>query len=154
MPKPENLSPYVEYGAKEKKYRWTQSEEEAVLTIPVPEGTRAKDVIGEISTHHIKFGLNGKKKMLVEGNLHETCVAEDSTWTIEKGEIEVTLAKAKKGWWKGIVVGHKEINPEQIEGSKYIDEGLLARIYHERKAKEAEEAALNPQPEEPESDDE
>lgn len=45
-------------------YKWTQTIAEVELSIPVPAGTRARDLIVEIKSQSIKVGLKGKEPIL------------------------------------------------------------------------------------------
>lgn len=45
-------------------YKWTQTIAEVELFVPVPAGTRARDLIVEIKSQSIKVGLKGKEPIL------------------------------------------------------------------------------------------
>lgn len=62
---------------------WTQTEPEVTMIVPVPEGTRAKDLDIKIQSDYIKFGLKGQKPMF-EGKLHSKIIPDDSFWQLGK----------------------------------------------------------------------
>lgn len=45
-------------------YKWTQTIAELDVSVPVPPGTRARDLIVEIKSLSIKVGLKGKEPIL------------------------------------------------------------------------------------------
>lgn len=45
-------------------YRWAQTIADVDIAIPVPPGTRARDLIVEIKSQSIKVGLKGKEPIL------------------------------------------------------------------------------------------
>merc|ERR1711991_37347 len=139
MPRPQQPSPYVDYGQKEKKYRWTQTEEEMTVWFRVPEGTRAKDIEASIEPRFISFHVKGMKYPKLRGKTHHTISVDDSTWTLDDNMVEITLVKPEPhGWWKGLIFGHKVVDPEHLEGSKFVDAGLLARLAREKKEAQGE----------------
>jgi hypothetical protein len=65
-------------------YSWTQELEEVDVTVPVPKGTRAKDLVVVLQKKKLSVGLKGQDKIL-DGELCKEVKVEDSTWTV--------------GWW-------------------------------------------------------
>lgn len=51
-------------------YKWTQTIAEVELSIPVPAGTRARDLIVEIKSQSIKVGLRGKEPIIEVLTIH------------------------------------------------------------------------------------
>jgi hypothetical protein len=51
------------------------------VTVPVPKGTRGKDLDVKIGKKSLSVGLKGKEKIL-EGELCKEIKIEDSTWTL------------------------------------------------------------------------
>jgi hypothetical protein len=62
-------------------YSWRQELGELTVTIPVPKGTRGKDLDVKMQKRFFSLGLKGKDKIL-EGELPKDIKVEDSTWTI------------------------------------------------------------------------
>lgn len=51
------------------------------MTVPVPPGTRGRDLVVEIKKKRLSVGLKGQPKIL-EGELCKEIKVEDSTWTL------------------------------------------------------------------------
>ena len=64
-------------------YTWRQELGELDLVIPVPKGTRAKDLSIVITKKKLSVGLKGKDKIL-DGELCHEVKLDDSTWTLRK----------------------------------------------------------------------
>jgi len=64
-------------------YKWAQELGELDVTIPVPQGTRAKDLTVVLTKKKLRVGLKGQEP-IVDGDLCKEIKVEDSTWTIRK----------------------------------------------------------------------
>ena len=62
-------------------YLWRQELGDLDVTVPVPKGTRGKDLDIKIQKKFLSVSLKGKEKIL-EGELAKDIKVEDSTWTI------------------------------------------------------------------------
>jgi hypothetical protein len=62
-------------------YKWKQELGEVDITIPVPKGTRARDLAVVIQKKKLSVGLKGKDKIM-EGELCKEIKLEESTWTL------------------------------------------------------------------------
>ncbi|KAL4069658.1 HSP20-like chaperone [Scleroderma yunnanense] len=62
-------------------YTWRQELGEVDITVPVPKGTRARDLVVVIQKKTLKVGLRGKENFL-EGELCQEIKIEESTWTL------------------------------------------------------------------------
>lgn len=99
--KPKKKNPFdVDYGSEVAgKYRWTQTENEVTITVPLPAGTGAKQVACVIHSTKVTAGVKGQPP-IIDGNLSKPCGADDSYWQLENGNCEITLVKSeKKVWW-------------------------------------------------------
>lgn len=65
-------------------YKWKQELGEVDITISVPKGTRARDLVVVIQKKKLSVGLKGKEKIM-EGELCKEIKLEESTWTL--GEV-------------------------------------------------------------------
>lgn len=45
-------------------YQWKQTIAEVDITVPVPQGTRARDLVVEIKSESLKVGLKGQEPIL------------------------------------------------------------------------------------------
>ncbi|KAF0698956.1 Aste57867_10447 [Aphanomyces stellatus] len=111
-------------GGKTEHYAWTQTLQEAQVTIPVPDGTVSKQVSVELRGKTLRAGLKSQVP-LIDGELHKRIKVEDSFWTLEdNNRICVYLQKENQmEWWKSIIVGHAEIDTKKVqpENSKLSD---------------------------------
>jgi hypothetical protein len=94
------------------------------VIVPLPKGTRGKDLNINIQRRKLLVGLKGQEP-LINGELHKEIKVEESTWTIEdQKELLIHLEKVNKvEWWKTVIVGHPEIDTQKIqpENSKLSD---------------------------------
>ncbi|KAI2503527.1 hypothetical protein MHU86_10909 [Fragilaria crotonensis] len=66
-------------GTVEGKYTWTQTLEELCVTVPLPEGTRGRDLVVSIAKKHLKVGLKSAAPVLIlNGPLVKTIICDDS----------------------------------------------------------------------------
>ena len=113
-------------GTVEGKYTWTQTLEELCVTVPLPEGTRGRDLVVTIAKKHLKVGLKSEApNLIVNGPLVKTIICDDSFWTVEDGNrLVINLQKLNTmEWWEGVVVGDPTIDVTKIqpESSKLAD---------------------------------
>lgn len=62
-------------------YKWRQELGDVDVTVPVPKGTRGRDLVVVIQKKNFSIGLKGKEKIL-EGELCKEIKVEESTWTL------------------------------------------------------------------------
>ena len=141
-------SRYVDYGLKEDNYEWTQTPEEVTITMKLPDASlHAKDLIVDMRPTHLKVCLKSDpSKPLLEGDLSKSISVDDSTWTKDGDELEITLAKGEssKGdeegkWWASAIKGHKEVDVKAIESTRFLDESLLKRIWEQKHPEAADQ---------------
>uniref|UniRef100_A0A7S2AZP6 Nuclear migration protein nudC n=1 Tax=Octactis speculum TaxID=3111310 RepID=A0A7S2AZP6_9STRA len=105
-------------------YAWTQQLPDLQVTVPVPEGTKSKQLTVEITNTRIKVGMKGQTAA-VEGKLWKRVIVDDCFWTLEDNkEVVITLQKENRmEWWKAVVEGAPEINTQKVqpENSKLSD---------------------------------
>ncbi|KAI6136594.1 nuclear movement protein nudC [Pisolithus sp. B1] len=94
-------------------YRWTQELGDVDITVPVPKGTRGRDLVVVIQ----------KKKL--SADLCKEIKVEDSTWTLEDQQsVLIHLEKLnKQEWWENVLSHHPKIDTRKIqpENSKLSD---------------------------------
>ncbi|KAK9761813.1 hypothetical protein K7432_013015 [Basidiobolus ranarum] len=97
-------------------YQWKQTLQEVDIVVPVPEGTRAKDLTVVIKKNHISVGLKNQPP-IVEGELCKAVKLEDSTWTLEdRKEVQLHLEKVNgMEWWENVVTHHPKIDTTKIQ---------------------------------------
>ncbi|MGK3745475.1 MAG: hypothetical protein ACI90V_012336 [Bacillariaceae sp.] len=100
------------------KYVWTQTLAECIVTIPVPENTRGRDVQVTMSRSHLKVSLKNKQPQLliVDDDFTKPIICDDSFWTIEDGNrLVINIQKLNQmEWWNSICKSDPIINVRQI----------------------------------------
>ncbi|KAJ7169828.1 HSP20-like chaperone [Mycena filopes] len=97
-------------------YQWTQELGEVDVVVPVPKGTRGKDLVVVIQKKKLSVGLKGQDKIL-EGELCKEIKVEDSTWTLEDNvSVLIHLEKInQQQWWENVLTHHPKIDTRKIE---------------------------------------
>lgn len=108
--------PLVGNGGSAKHYTWTQTLQEAQVTIPVPQGTRSKQIEVKMTSNKLVAGLKGQEP-LMNGDMFNRIKLDDSFWTLEdNNRICVYLQKENQmEWWKCIIKGDPEIDTKKVE---------------------------------------
>ncbi|OCH96085.1 nuclear movement protein nudC [Obba rivulosa] len=105
-------------------YTWKQELGEVDIVVPVPKGTRARDLGVVIQKKKLSVGLKGKEPIM-SGELCKDVKVEDSTWTVEDQEaVHIHLEKVnKQQWWENVLTHHPKIDTTKIqpENSKLSD---------------------------------
>jgi CS domain len=122
-----------------------QTLEDVSVIVPVPPGTRARDLTVEIRRNRLKVGLKGKEP-IISGDLSKDIKEEDSTWTVGEPELDPTCNQVdytdglwrtedqrevslhlekinQMSWWDCVIKGHPTIDTSKIqpENSKLSD---------------------------------
>ena len=94
------------------------------VTVPVPAGTRGKQLDVVLRKQHIKVGVKGQEPVL-EGDMPYEIKVDDSTWTLDDSrEVTVSLEKLNQQvWWPHVVTTAPKIDTTKItpENSKLSD---------------------------------
>ncbi|EGF98465.1 uncharacterized protein MELLADRAFT_54195 [Melampsora larici-populina 98AG31] len=102
-------------------YTWKQTLQDVTLIVPVPQGTKARELTVEIKKNKLKVGLKGKEAIM-EGQLCKDIKEDESTWTLdEQKEVNVHLEKVNQmTWWENVLTHHPKIDTTKInpENSK------------------------------------
>ncbi|KAI0322663.1 nuclear movement protein nudC [Amylostereum chailletii] len=105
-------------------YSWKQELTEVDLVVPIPKGTRARDLNVVIQKQKLSVGLKGKEPIM-SGELCQEIKVEESTWTVEdQSSVEIHLEKVNKmRWWENVLTHHPKIDTKKIqpENSKLSD---------------------------------
>lgn len=102
-------------------FTWKQTLQDVTLNIPVPPGTKARDLTVDIKKTKLKVGLKGQEPIL-DGTLCKEIKLEESTWTLDDNkEINLHLEKINQmTWWENVLTHHPKIDTTKItpENSK------------------------------------
>ncbi|XP_004307980.1 PREDICTED: protein BOBBER 1 [Fragaria vesca subsp. vesca] len=98
------------------KYSWTQSLQEVNIIIPVPAGTKSRDIVYEAKKNRLKFGLKGQP-LIIDGELYQSIKPDDCLWSIEdQTAVSILLTKHNQlEWWKALLKGDPEIDTQKVE---------------------------------------
>jgi hypothetical protein len=106
------------------KYSWTQQLADLQIVVPVPEGTKTKQLKVDMTSSKLSVGLKGQEPIL-SGKFHKKILLDDSFWTLEDNkEVVFTLMKGNQmEWWKCVIEGEPEIDTTKVnpENSKLGD---------------------------------
>ncbi|KAF8140309.1 nuclear movement protein nudC [Boletus edulis] len=97
-------------------YTWRQELGEVDIVVPVPKGTRARELAVTIQKKKLSVGIKGKD-MVMDGELCKEIKVEDSTWTLEDQQsIVIHLEKVnKQQWWENVLIHHPKIDTRKIQ---------------------------------------
>lgn len=97
-------------------YSWTQSLQEVTVTLPVPPGTKSRDIVCDIKKNHLKVGLRGKPS-IIDGELYKPVKPDDCFWSLEDQKaISILLTKHDQmEWWRCAVKGEPEVDTQKVE---------------------------------------
>eukprot|EP01100_Stratorugosa_tubuloviscum_P008722 TRINITY_DN362_c0_g1_i2.p1 TRINITY_DN362_c0_g1~~TRINITY_DN362_c0_g1_i2.p1 ORF type:complete len:155 (+),score=74.45 TRINITY_DN362_c0_g1_i2:49-513(+) len=128
----------LEFGNDTRNYSWTQTEEEVTITMKIESTATSRDVFVRFEKQHLIAGLRGQPA-LIDGHLFDEVVVHDSSWSFTEGEVQITLQKKNQKWWGSAIVGDPSIDLDLIEGTKYLDVGLLEKVKQAKLEKKREE---------------
>jgi hypothetical protein len=116
-------------GARCLKFAWSQSDEEVMISVKVPSGTKAKAVKLDVGTRRLTLAVLGE--VIISGDLAHMVLPEGCTFGIEDGIdggrlVTVTLAKSGKPEWKTVCVGGPEL-PSITQGTSVEQRSELMR---------------------------
>ncbi|WRT64400.1 uncharacterized protein IL334_001332 [Kwoniella shivajii] len=109
-------------------YQWTQDLNTVTVTVPLPKGTRGKDLNVVMGKKKLKVQLKSSSEPILEGELFNDIISDDSSWTIDDSTLNVELEKlsahiASHQWWPHVLTHHPKIDTTKIvpENSKLED---------------------------------
>jgi len=105
-------------------YVWTQQLADLHVIVPVPTGTKTRDLNVKLSKKKITVGLNGQPP-IIDGEFYKPVILDDCFWTLEDNkEVSIQLQKENAmEWWKCVMKGEPEIDTSKVqpENSKLSD---------------------------------
>ena len=107
-------------------YVWTQTLREVTVYIDAGTCNKGKDVKCDIQAKSLRLSIRGEE--LIHGELEDPVKVDESMWTLNVGgkgddsQVVITLDKTRKTWWKHVIVGHPEIDPNKVDSTQRIDE--------------------------------
>ncbi|CAD2218237.1 NUDC-like protein [Angomonas deanei] len=115
-------------------YSFAQTDKDVTVTVPLPNGTKAKSVTVDIAPSSLLVGLTGADPVL-NGKLFKPIKSSESTWYLDNGNLIVILVKGNlkyEEWWPHVVEGERQIDmktlkPPELHVSE-LDEGAQAKV--------------------------
>lgn len=122
-------------------YKWQQQLVDVDIVVPVPKGTRARDLNVVIEKKKLSVGLRNQEPIM-SGELCKEIKVEDSTWTVgmlkahdilavpeillseDQQSVLIHLEKLNsQTWWENVLTHHPKIDVRKIvpENSKLSD---------------------------------
>ncbi|KNA17081.1 hypothetical protein SOVF_081880 [Spinacia oleracea] len=97
-------------------YSWVQSLPEVTVNVPVPSGTKSREIVCEVKKNHLKVGLKGQPP-IIDGDLCKSVKPDDCFWSLEdQKSISILLTKHDQmEWWRSLVKGEPEIDTQKVE---------------------------------------
>ncbi|KXN90080.1 Nuclear movement protein nudC [Leucoagaricus sp. SymC.cos] len=96
-------------------YQWRQELKEVEINVPVPSGTRGKDLSVIIQKKKLSVGIKGQDPILM-GELCKEIKVDESSWTLQDQKIVlITLEKVAQSWWENVLTHHPKIDTSKIE---------------------------------------
>ncbi|CAE7208170.1 unnamed protein product, partial [Rhizoctonia solani] len=114
------------------------------MVVPLPKGTRARDLVVKIAKKKLSAGLKGKEPIL-EGELCQEIKMEESTWTVEDQQsLHIHLEKVNQWqWWENVLTHHPKIDTRKItpNNSKLSDldgetRGMVEKMMYDNQQKQ------------------
>ncbi|KAG9785267.1 CS-domain-containing protein, partial [Aureobasidium melanogenum] len=128
-------------------YKWTQTLEEAEVTVPIPGNLKARDLVVDLKKTHIKVGVKGQEP-IIDGDFPHPIQTDESTWLLStkpdgSKEIVINIAKARGSyWWAHIVTSAPKIDITKIqpENSKLSEldgetRGMVEKMMYDQEMK-------------------
>ncbi|EEF36399.1 protein BOBBER 1 [Ricinus communis] len=103
-------------GLDMENHSWTQTLQEVTVTVPVPCGTKSRQIVCEIKKKSLRVGLKGQAP-IIEGEVFESVKVDDCFWNLEDQRlVSVLMTKVDRlNWWKSLYKGGPEIDTQKAE---------------------------------------
>jgi len=124
-------------GGKTDRYTWEQTLHDVTIQVPVPEGTRAKDIICVISKSKLHLKIRGQPDAIIDKSypcdarngkeIWEKVRVGECTWALEQAgsgrpRVSVYLEKERECWWKSALEGDQEIDTTKVDSTRSLYE--------------------------------
>ncbi|KAJ3479606.1 hypothetical protein NLI96_g8935 [Meripilus lineatus] len=125
-------------------YTWKQELGEIDILVPVPKGTRGKQLNIVFQKKKLSVGIKGQDPIM-SGELPHEIKLEESTWMLEDQQVvNVHLEKVnKQQWWPHVLTHHPRIDTTKIvpENSKLSDldgetRGMVEKMMYDNQQKQ------------------
>ena len=122
-------------GGTTKDFSWEQTLSDVAIQVPMPEGTRARDVVCTISKSHLVVKLKGQDAVIDADypcdarngqEIWEKVRADECYWNLQPGtagrapQVAVYLEKERECWWKSALHGAEEIDTTKVDSTRQV----------------------------------
>ena len=94
------------------KYHWSQFSSEVNLSVAIPAGTRARELIVVVQPFLLSISLKGHG-VILKGSFYKGVRHRETVWTIEEGMLRILLVKGDQQSWKKLFPHEQEMSPMQ-----------------------------------------
>ena len=104
-------------------YSWREdSDGTMTVSIPIPAGTKKRDIISKLRSSHWTFGIRGCKPVL-DKEFSNLVVPDESFWTLEDNTVTVSVQKLYvEECWGSLMKGEVQLSQREVEKVKKIGE--------------------------------
>ena len=108
---------------------------DVTIQVPMPAGTRARDIECAIGKGHLRLALKGQAAVIDADfpcdarngqEIWEKVRAEECYWNLQAGKgeappfVTVYLEKERESWWKSAVDGSSEIDTTKVDSTRQV----------------------------------
>ena len=116
------------------QYSWTQSLDEVTVSIPLPVGTKSRDIQCTFGCTDLRVHVgskvdepNASSPVDVQGKLYAKIKSNESLWSLESSgssspTLVISLEKVTATWWKTVLQGDSEIDTTKVDSTMKIHE--------------------------------
>ena len=96
----------------EPAYIWSQTKQDLTLLVQLPPDTSARSVRCEVRAGALTLWVGAATEPLLAGTLHDK--VSNSVWTIDAGQLNLELEKARPRFWPSALQGHAEVDVKAL----------------------------------------
>ncbi|KAI9638231.1 HSP20-like chaperone [Dioszegia hungarica] len=101
-------------------YQWSQDLQVVSVAVPLPKGTRAKDLNVVMQRRKLKVQLKSSADPIMDGDLFNDIAVDDSSWTVQDDVLNIELEKLSAHikshqWWPHVLTNAPKINTQKIQ---------------------------------------
>lgn len=124
-------------GGSTSLYQWTQTLDEVTVLVPLPQGTRAKDLQVTINSTSLLVKLKKDTSScdpFLDGKFPSKIKCDECTWTMEGHVLLITLDKVVKTWWDCVLDGDEKIDTSLVDSTRKVSDydastqGMIRKI--------------------------
>ena len=130
-------------GGATEQFSWEQTLSDVAIQVPMPEGTRARDVVCTISKSHLLVQLKGQEAVIDADfpcdarngqEIWEKVRADECYWNLQPGtggrapQVAVYLEKERECWWKSALHGAAEIDTTKVDSTRQVHDSLSISV--------------------------